>query len=63
MPDIIVNGCYASAKLPAIDNYVRRRVHSDNLNEKIKFIGYKKFLKIDYEIAALLGKEHDIIII
>lgn len=32
MPDIIVNGCYASAELPAIDNYIRYGVYSDNLN-------------------------------
>ena len=34
VPDIIVNGCYASAELLAIDDYVRYRVRSNNLNEK-----------------------------
>ena len=34
VPDIIVNGCSVSAKLLAIDDYVRYRVESDNLNEK-----------------------------
>ena len=37
VPDIIVNGCCASAKLLAIDDYVRYRVGSNNLNEKMKF--------------------------
>ena len=37
VPDIIVNGCYASAELLAIDDYVRYRVRSNNLNEKMKF--------------------------
>ena len=38
VPNIIVNGCYASAKLLAIDDYVRYGVGSNNLNEKSEIL-------------------------
>ena len=61
VPGLNVNGCCASAKLPAIDTQARYGVESDSLNDKKIFTFPDNYLdierKMQYDSIVIRKKE------